>query len=195
MAEPGALIWLRTLVRFGLAGVFVVAGALKVLDPTSSVEAVRAYQLLPAELAEVVGWGLPFVEIVLGLLLASGLFPRVVAAAAATVLLVFVAAVVSVAARGLSIDCGCFGGGGPVAPGQTGYPGELVRDIAFLLAAGWLVWRPRTRMTLNGFWRGVRDPDALIGADDLGLDADGRNPASGAVNAVVGGDIARRDAA
>jgi hypothetical protein len=90
-----------------LGGVFLVAGVLKAVDPQSSAAAVRAYQLLPNSLATVVGWGLPFAEIALGLLLLAGIATRAVAAAAAMLLVVFIAAVVSVAARGLSIDCGC----------------------------------------------------------------------------------------
>ncbi len=95
-----------------LGGVFLVAGVLKVIDPQSSVAAVRAYQLLPNSFATIVGWGLPFAEIALGLLLLAGIATRAVAAAAAVLLLIFMAAVISAAARGLSIDCGCFGGGG-----------------------------------------------------------------------------------
>jgi low temperature requirement protein LtrA len=64
---------------------------------------------------------------------------------------VFIAAVVSVAARGLSIDCGCFGGGGEVAPGQTTYGIELVRDAGLLLLAVWLVWQPRSWLALDRF--------------------------------------------
>jgi uncharacterized membrane protein YphA (DoxX/SURF4 family) len=117
----------------------------------SSVTAVRAYQLLPTSLATIVGWGLPFAEIALGLLLLAGIATRAVAAAAAILLVVFIAAVVSVAARGLSIDCGCFGGGGEVAPGQTAYGIELVRDAGLLLLAVWLVWQPRSRLALDRF--------------------------------------------
>lgn len=120
------------------------------IDPQGSVVAVRAYRLLPNSLVTIVGWGLPFAEIALGLLLLAGIATRVVAAAMATLLIIFILAVVSVAARGLSIDCGCFGGGGEVAPGQTAYGIELVRDVGLLLLALWLVWRPRSRLTLSG---------------------------------------------
>jgi uncharacterized membrane protein YphA (DoxX/SURF4 family) len=129
--------------------VFVVAGVLKAIDPQSSVAAVGAYQLLPASLATIVGWGLPFAEIALGLLLLAGIATRAVAAAAATLLVIFIAGVMSAAARGLSIDCGCFGGGGAVAPGQTAYGTEVVRDTCLLLLAFWLIWRPRSRLTLD----------------------------------------------
>jgi len=141
--------WISTLVRWVLAGIFLAAGGLKAVDPQSSVAAVRAYQLLPARLETVIGWGLPFVEIALGLLLAAGAFTRIAGAASALLLVVFILAVLSAAARGLSIDCGCFGGGGTVAAGQTDYGGEVVRDSLLLLLALWLLWQPRSRLALE----------------------------------------------
>jgi uncharacterized membrane protein YphA (DoxX/SURF4 family) len=110
---------------------------------------VSAYQLLPASLATIVGWGLPFAEIALGLLLLAGIATRAVAAVAGMLLVIFIAGVVSAAARGLSIDCGCFGGGGQVDPGDTAYGIELVRDVGLLLLAAWLVWKPQSRFALD----------------------------------------------
>ena len=140
-AEPrlaAAARWVSTGARLVLGGVFLVAGGLKVIDPQSSVAAVRAYQLLPNSLVTIVGWGLPFAEIALGLLLLAGVATRVVAAVTAMLLLIFIVAVVSAAVRGLSIDCGCFGGGGAVAPGQTAYGIELVRDLGLCCwLCGW----------------------------------------------------------
>jgi uncharacterized membrane protein YphA (DoxX/SURF4 family) len=135
--------------RLVLGGVFVVAGVLKAVDPQSSVAAVRAYQLLPASLATIVGWGLPFAEIALGLLLLAGIATRAIAAVAGLLLVIFIAGVASAAARGLSIDCGCFGGGGQVDPGETAYGTELVRDVGLLLVAAWLVWKPQSRFALD----------------------------------------------
>lgn len=144
-----AALWVSTAARLVLGGVFLVAGGLKVIDPQSSVAAVRAYRLLPTSVATLVGWGQPFAEIALGLLLLAGVATRIVAATAAVLLIVFIAAVVSAAVRGLSIDCGCFGGGGDVAPGQTTYGLEIVRDVGLLLLAGWLIWQPRSRFSLD----------------------------------------------
>jgi uncharacterized membrane protein YphA (DoxX/SURF4 family) len=141
--------WVSTLVRLVLAGVFVAAGAMKAVDPQSSVAAVRAYELLPVSLETAVGLALPFVEIALGLLLVIGAFARLLAVLSALVLGVFLVAAVSASVRGLSIDCGCFGGGGTVAPGQTDYTGEIVRDTVLLLLALWLVWQPRSRLALD----------------------------------------------
>ena len=154
ITEPrhaAAARWVSTVARLVLGGVFLAAGVLKAIDPQSSVTAVRAYQLLPTSLATIVGWGLPFAEIALGLLLLAGIATRAVAAAAGILLVIFIAGVVSAAARGLSIDCGCFGGGGEVAPGQTAYGIELVRDACLLLLAVWLVWQPRSRLALDRF--------------------------------------------
>lgn len=143
------LMLLSTLARLALAGVFVVAGAIKAADPQQAVQAVRAYQLLPARLEPLVGWGLPFLEIALGLLLLLGLSTRMAAAACAVLLVGFLAGVASAAARGLSIDCGCFGGGGTVAPGETKYLSEILRDSALLACAGWLLWHPSSLFSLD----------------------------------------------
>jgi uncharacterized membrane protein YphA (DoxX/SURF4 family) len=152
--KPGlaaAASWVSTAARLVLGGVFLAAGWLKVIDPQSSVAAVRAYRLLPDSVATIVGWGLPFAEIALGLLLLAGVGTRVVAAVAAVLLVVFIAGVTSAALRGLSIDCGCFGGGGEVPAGQTAHGIEIVRDVGLLLLALWLVWHPASRLALDRF--------------------------------------------
>ena len=141
--------WISTLARLIVGGVLLVAGALKVIDPRSSVAAVRAYELVPGWLERPIGWGLPFLELGLGLLLLAGLLTRQAAVVAGLLVVVFLVAVVSAAARGLSLDCGCFGGGGEVAPGQTAYAGEIIRDLGLLALCVWLVWQPRSRFALD----------------------------------------------
>ena len=133
-----------TLARLGLAAVFLVSGVLKAIDPDATYVAVRAYDVLPKAGVAVVAALLPWVEIALGLVLLAGVATRAAAVVAAALLLVFVAGVTQAWARGLAIDCGCFGGGGAVDPDETAYGLELLRDAGFLLMAGWLVVRPRT---------------------------------------------------
>jgi uncharacterized membrane protein YphA (DoxX/SURF4 family) len=141
--------WISTAARLILAAVLVASGVLKAIDPSGTVAAVRAYQLVPAWAQTLIGWGLPFMEIGLAVLLALGLQTRVTAILTAVLLVVLMAAVISAAARGLSIDCGCFGGGGPVPEGETSYGREILRDLGLLLVAGWLMWRPRSRFCLD----------------------------------------------
>jgi uncharacterized membrane protein YphA (DoxX/SURF4 family) len=145
-----ALDVVGTLARFGLAAVWLLSGVPKALDPDQTYVAVRAYDVLPPLGVELVAGVLPWLEIALAVLLLLGMGTRVAAVASAALLLVFMAGVAQAWARGLSIDCGCFGGGGAVAPGETAYLEELVRDTGFLLLAGWLIARPRTPVALDG---------------------------------------------
>jgi uncharacterized membrane protein YphA (DoxX/SURF4 family) len=140
---------ISTLARLVLGAVLIVAGALKVTDPETSVQAVRAYELLPSWLETSVGWGLPFLEIGLGLLLVVGYGTRYAAVVAGVLMAVFIAGVASAWGRGLAIDCGCFGGGGQVAPGDTAYLQEILRDVGLLALAAWLFLFPRSRWSLE----------------------------------------------
>ncbi|MGH3799565.1 MAG: DoxX family protein [Pseudonocardiaceae bacterium] len=144
-------------VRLGLAAVFLASGVLKVIDPAQTRVAVGAYQMLPAGLVGPVATVLPLAELALGTLLVAGAFTRWTALASAVLLMVLMTGVAQAWARGLSIDCGCFGGGGPVAEGTTRYPQELARDVGLSVLAWWLVVRPRTALSVDGWLR--PDPD------------------------------------
>ena len=139
-----------TVARFGLAAVWLLSGVPKALDPDQTYVAVRAYDVLPPLGVELVAAVLPWLEIALAVLLLLGLGTRAVALVSAGLLLVFIVGVAQAWARGLSIDCGCFGGGGVVEPGRTAYVQELARDAGFLVLAVWLVVRPRTPVALDG---------------------------------------------
>lgn len=146
--------WLATVARLVLGGTFVVAGILKLPDPAAAVRAVRAYRLLPEALVGPVAFGLPMIEIVVGLALVAGVFVRTAALASAVLLVVFIVSVGSVWARGLQIDCGCFGKGGAVAAGDTAYPAEIGRDVGLLIVALALARWPRSRFALETVFAG-----------------------------------------
>lgn len=159
----GTREWVATAARLLLAGIWLWAGLAKIGDPAASVRAVRAYRLLPEWLAQGVGYGLPFLELTLAALLLAGLATRVAAAVSALLLVVFLAGMISAAARGLQIECGCFGGGGDLAAGQsTAYTGEIARDAALLLVAVALLRWPRSRLALD---------NAVRAAAESGVDA------------------------
>lgn len=146
-------VWMRTislLARWGLAAVWLVSGWIKAADPVESVIAVRAYELLPESLVRPVAIGLPAVEIALGLLLLIGLGTRLAALASAALLMVLIAGIASAWARGLQIDCGCFGGGG-VDTSVTAwtYAQEILRDIGFMALAIWLAIFPASWLALG----------------------------------------------
>ncbi|MEV8505078.1 MauE/DoxX family redox-associated membrane protein [Actinoplanes sp. NPDC051475] len=148
-------MWISTAARFGLAAVWLVAGALKVGDLAASGRAVNAYQLFPYEVAKAIGAAQPFLELALGLLLLAGLAVRLSAGISAALLLIFIAGIVSAWARGLQIDCGCFSTGGELGAGtDPAYGWDIARDAAFLVLAGILLWRPRTRFSTDGILMG-----------------------------------------
>jgi uncharacterized membrane protein YphA (DoxX/SURF4 family) len=137
------------LARLILGVVLLVAGALKVTSPAVSARAVRAFQILPYDFAGYVGYALPIVEILFGLLLVAGLFTRVSALVGGLMMLAFIIGIGWAWAHGYSIDCGCFGGGGTIAASQTQYPLEILRDVGIAACAAWLVVRPRTPFSLD----------------------------------------------
>ncbi|MFE0460371.1 MauE/DoxX family redox-associated membrane protein [Kitasatospora sp. NPDC058965] len=147
----GALEWVSLAARLGLAVVWAWAGLAKISDPAVAAQAVRAYRILPEGLVKPVGYGLPFLELALAVLLLVGLGVRIAAVVSVLLLLTFIAGISSAWARGISIDCGCFGGGGAVDKSQTEYGQEILRDCGFLLLAGWLVVKPRSKFSVDGW--------------------------------------------
>jgi len=144
--------WLAIVARLVVGGVWLGAGAAKLGDPDSSVRAVRAYELVPDPLERTVGYALPLLEICLGLLLVAGLALRLAAIASAILLAVFIVGISAAWARGLQIECGCFGGGGAASGDDVtdAYKWDIARDVGLLVLSGLLAWRPTSRLSVDG---------------------------------------------
>ncbi|QUC63296.1 DoxX family membrane protein [Streptomyces sp. A2-16] len=146
----------RLAARLTLAAVLAYAALVKVGDLTEAGRTVALYRIVPDDQAQLIGGVLPFVELAIALLLAAGLATRVAAVGSAVLLVVYVAAIASVWARGMSIDCGCFGGGGTLSDGaERGYAIDIARDLVLLGAAALLIRNPRTPYALDSW---VLDP-------------------------------------
>ncbi len=141
--------WIALAARLLTGGVWVWAGVVKIGDPYASVQAVRAYQLLPSDLAEVVGEPLPTLEVVVGSALVLGVLTRVSAGVSALLFVAFIVGIASVWARGIEIDCGCFGGGGAEPGASADYPWEIARDAGLLALSVFLAWRGGGRLALD----------------------------------------------
>ncbi len=138
--------------RLLLGGVLLVAGGLKVTKPTDSANAVAAYKLLPINVAHLFGYALPWFEVALGILLVAGILLRPAAIAGGLIMLVFIAAIASAWARGLLLDCGCFGGGGEIDPSLADqvhrtYFIEIMRDLGLALTALYLYFFPYGKLS------------------------------------------------
>jgi uncharacterized membrane protein YphA (DoxX/SURF4 family) len=141
--------WIGLLSRLTLGGVLFVAGYLKVDKLEVSQMAVRSYELLPIPIANFLGQTLPFFEVVVGLLLILGAATRAVAALGGFTMFIFIIAIAQAWARGLNIDCGCFGGGGTVEPGQTRYLQEILRDAGLVAMALFLIRYPVSKFSID----------------------------------------------
>ena len=145
VAQP----WLTLLARLILGAILLVAGALKVPNLPKSAMAVRAYEMLPIPMANFLGYTLPWIEIGLGLLLIVGVTVKISGALGGLTMLAFIIAIAQAWARGLSIDCGCFGGGGTIDPEDTKYLSEIIRDIGLMGLGIFLYLYPKGRFAIE----------------------------------------------
>jgi uncharacterized membrane protein YphA (DoxX/SURF4 family) len=161
LASLGTVAWMGLAARLGLAGVLGYAGLVKLQDLTQSGRSVALYRIVPDGTAQLIGGVLPLVEVAIAVLLALGLATRAAAVFTAVLMVVYIAAIASVWARGMSIDCGCFGGGGNLDGGATrGYVVDIARDLLFLGAAVFLVRHPHTRYALDRWVLGTKEARA-----------------------------------
>ena len=136
---------------------FIVAGGTKIGDLAESSRAVDAYEVMPYEFAKVIGAMLPLVEVMLGALLVIGLGTRLGGLVSAGLFVVFITGIAQAWARGLTIDCGCFGGGGTIEASQTKYGWEISRDTLLFALAVFLGVFPRTRYSLDARLAGPKE--------------------------------------
>jgi protein-disulfide isomerase/uncharacterized membrane protein YphA (DoxX/SURF4 family) len=142
--------WLGTVIRLLLGVLWLWSGWAKLHDPRAFVQVVRAYDATPEWLSKSIGYGLPILEICLGLLLVVGVAVRLAAAVSAVLFLVFLIGLAQAAARGLQLTCGCFHGGG-ITAGPTQYTLDILRDVALLLLAAYLAVWSMTRISIEEF--------------------------------------------
>lgn len=129
--------------RLILGLVFLYAAYTKLAKPWELFAlSIDSYRMLPEWAVILVARTLPWMELLLGLLLVAGLLLRYVAAVATILLGGFWAVMLGAYARGLGIDCGCFGIGQTVGPATLARDGLLV-VLAVLVTLG--AFRQRRR--------------------------------------------------
>lgn len=131
---------LRLLARLGLAGLFIYAGGLKLLEPAGLAQDISNYRLLPAGLAPLLALGLPVLEVVTGLALLTRSHARGAAVLSALMLALFAAAMAQAKLRGIDLACGCFGAD---ATSQVSWS-KVALNVALAILSIWIAWTPRT---------------------------------------------------
>lgn len=126
----------QLVIRLTLGLIFAVSAVAKLRNLSSFAIGVAEYKMLPTLVAKLLGYVLPFIEIVLSILLLTGFAPIVAASLALFLIVVFAVALGINAARGRAILCHCFGTN---SSSRIGWH-SLVRDIILLPAVCWLLW-------------------------------------------------------
>ena len=133
--------WIDIASRLLLAGVFAYAAWSKIQDPALFADVIAKYRLgLPRPVTDFVALTLPGVELLAAGVLVFAVWSREAALLLAGLLVVFVVGLTQAWARGLEIDCGCFGPSDPERPAPLWL--DILRDLALMLPAGWLLVRP-----------------------------------------------------
>jgi uncharacterized membrane protein YphA (DoxX/SURF4 family) len=144
--------WLTLIFRWIVGGVFIFASYRKLGNPSENVNAVNVYKVLPHIAGKYLGYSLPWLELGIGLLLITGLFPKISSKLSAGFFIVFIVAISQAWIRHLPINCGCFGNGGVTADGKVhpwAYLAELLRDAGLLLLSAYLIQYPFGRFGLD----------------------------------------------
>lgn len=100
---------LAVLFRFVVGGIFLISGLAKIADPVRFLLTLREFQLLPGTLESFLAVCLPWLEFLLGMCMVLGILHRTASLMIAGLNGFFIVAIGSVMARGIVVDCGCFG--------------------------------------------------------------------------------------
>ena len=114
--------------RYLLGFVFIYAGYQKLQQPFLFLSTVFAYRPIAPWIAISVGYGLPWIEVVVGTCLFTGAFLYGSLLVSCGLSALFVSAQAWALAKGLSISCGCFS---PTGSDLVSYA-TLLRTVAIL---------------------------------------------------------------
>ncbi|HPC83952.1 MAG TPA: MauE/DoxX family redox-associated membrane protein [Thermoanaerobaculaceae bacterium] len=101
-------VWLHRALGLALGAVFLYAAKDKLIDPRPLVTIIWGYQLLPNGPINLIAIFMPWMELLVGLTLLTGVKRRAGAFWATLMLTGFIVALGINAARGLNVACGCF---------------------------------------------------------------------------------------
>lgn len=97
------------LLRLIVGGVFIWAAVTKIADPLTFAQDVRNYRLVGQTLSFLTALILPWIELIAGICLIIGVFPRSSALLISGLLTFFILLVAITIIRGIDVECGCFG--------------------------------------------------------------------------------------
>ena len=139
------MIWLYRILHLFFGGLFLYAGAMKALEPMVFLDDVRSFALLPDPYAAMLAMFLPWLEILAGLAVITGLGRRGGLLILNASLLVFLVAIAIAWFQGTDIRCGCFGG--DTEASASNYLELIIRDFTLLICGLWVFLQPLEKTT------------------------------------------------
>jgi uncharacterized membrane protein YphA (DoxX/SURF4 family) len=130
--------------RLVLGGLFIYAGAVKALGPLEFAQNIRNYRVVGQALSFSAAIVLPWLEILAGACLVSGFWKRGAALAVSGLLVFFIVLTVGTMARGLDVDCGCFG-----ALDRKAGLSVILEDLAMLYLGLCVLFAPQKGLSLK----------------------------------------------
>jgi uncharacterized membrane protein YphA (DoxX/SURF4 family) len=142
------------LVRIFLGGFFAVAGLDKITDPQAFTNSILQYKVVGQTLAMCTATVLPSLELLCGLSVLIGLYPRGSELLMTIMLVGFTVLVSSALLRGLDISCGCFSQDPAVS--KIGYQ-KIAENCGLILLSVWLLSVQNQEINLKKFFRKQSD--------------------------------------
>lgn len=155
-----------TVVRFVLGPLFIFSGMIKLgitnfaflgeagraMTPRDFYFSVKAFQMgLPDWAMQFLTFSIPWAEVIAGALLLLGLFARGAALVIALLMVSFILGIISLLARGLDVNCPCFGSLKLFCSGPLGLC-HIVRNLAFAAAAAHVIYHGPGPASLDRAW-------------------------------------------
>jgi uncharacterized membrane protein YphA (DoxX/SURF4 family) len=101
--------WIVVACQTAIALVFLLAALTKIGDAGTFARQIHYYRLVPFGLENLLAITLPWIELVMALAILLRIHPRAGSVAGAGLMALFLVVVGAAVARGLDIECGCFG--------------------------------------------------------------------------------------
>jgi len=127
--------YVQIALQFIIGAVFLYASYNKLFDQAAFAKSVYGYKFLPDFLINITAIIVPPLEFIAGLCLMFGLFRKGSSFIIIILLSVFLIALVQAYARGLDIDCGCFGSSPESKTTSADILIRIFEDILLLLGA------------------------------------------------------------
>lgn len=119
--------------RLALGAIFIYAGYVKLKEPWELFAMnIDSYKILPLAMAETAAHVIPWLEIALGIWLVTGIWLKTSGTVAALVLGTFIVLMARAYAKGMQIDCGCFGSGDPISWKTLLRDGSMAADAVVM---------------------------------------------------------------